>query len=212
LETLTIEDSTDVDGLEYLCFFCREDRVQEGYGQILVGAFTETWVGKITEFVLGGDLCVGLTAGIFPAISDFSLINVCPSASLFNISDATLDLGTQVHLKKCDIRESDRLLECERRAVGQNRTTLEVRHFSEIRVQIVMMDEDGTTGDDVWCGTNPNSVGDLSIDDWATADFGMTLTNERFHTGNDDLINYDSDQDARCRLRVHFRGRGETRR
>ena len=212
LETLTIEDSKDVDGFEYLCFFCREDRVQEGYGQILVGAFTESWVGKITEFVLGGDLCVGLTAGLFPDIPDFGLINVCPTDSLFNISDATLDLGTQVHLKKCDIPEADRILECERRAVGQNRTTLEVRHLSEIRVQIVMMDQDGATGDDLWCATNPGSEGHLSIDDWATADFTMTLSNDRFRSGNDDLYNYDSDQDARCSLRVRFRGRGEVRR
>jgi hypothetical protein len=215
LEQLSVENSKDVDGVEWLCpFDACDDTTQESYGVFRVGAFLLAGSGDqavdITAFVFGGDLCVGFfDDGFFLDNEVHYGVSICPGSDTVGISNGGIDLGTR-QMRRCESTDEGHVInvgDCTPRGMGKNVTQLLVPNHGFIKVQPVLKDKDGTTGDDIWC-TATLFTGSRTVERWATADSRETVRN-RSQDGRDSLRNWDADQDADCELTVRIRGLGE---
>jgi hypothetical protein len=180
LVSLTVSDVLDVDGLEALCFFCDEDRTFEGYGQVTISVRDpeqgETY--DVGRWILWGDAC-----------STDGGIGVCPSHTR-SVRDGRIDFEDETRLTSCENQGLGGPMRCSSNATQRMRIGLPIYTGQEIWVRFALWDEDGATGDDVFC-RGEHTTGRVTVQDHRD-DVGEP---EPFN-----FLNDDSDTGTECLL------------
>jgi hypothetical protein len=153
LESLHIEDSSDVDGAEALCWFCDQDVTQEAYGLLRVNVDTGSGEEEVGRIILWDDVC-GTVGGLEP----------CGDGSR-HIGDGEYDLAQET-MTSCETAP-DGSSDCTSHENDRNRVTFTIYDGDEIWVYLTLFDHDTATGDDIFCsGVSTSGTVNMDADSW----------------------------------------------
>ncbi|MCJ7514012.1 MAG: hypothetical protein MUO23_13740, partial [Anaerolineales bacterium] len=175
LNSLVIDASSDVDGLEALCFFCDEDVTQEAYGLLRVTVAHEGREEEVGRIVLWDEIC-GTVGGI----------DACGGERTRSIHDGEYDL-TQETMTSCETTP-DGSWDCTSHERDRNRVTFPVYDGDQIWVYLTLLDHDTGTGDDIFCN-GIETGGPINMD----ADYWQEGSQRHW-------VIYDDNSEASCRL------------
>jgi hypothetical protein len=148
LDSLHIEDSSDVDGVDSICWFCDQDETQEAYGLLRVNVDTGNGEEEVGRIILWDDVC-GTVGGLEPC-----------GEHTRSIRDGEYDL-TQETMTSCDLSRGE--WDCSAHEGNRSRLAFPVYDGDEIWVYLTLMDHDTGTGDDVFC-SGAHTTGRVSMD------------------------------------------------
>jgi hypothetical protein len=189
LTNLHVEQSSDVDGLEVLCFFCSEDRTQEAYGILLIYLESQDGPPQLLAHIAfwGTPICPGCSMPGEP--DDYRPIRN-GDYDLAQESLRICELAQWVEPERWDCRDSP----AESAIPG---FVFYVEEGDSLSATLSLRDDDDGTGDDVWCSGVANTAA-LTAQGWGDVDRAWSVGN------------FGADQDAYCFVGIQLFGLGLT--
>jgi hypothetical protein len=138
LDELHVSDSSDVDGLESLCFFCDEDVTQEAYGLVRVAVDRPSTGEEEKGRIILWDTMCGSEVGLVPCGDHTHHVTN---------GDYSLEEASSV---SCEFHGAGGTT-CDSEGGGRNDVAFTVYPLDAIWVYVTLWDEDDSTGDDIFC-------------------------------------------------------------
>jgi hypothetical protein len=133
-----VSDSSDVDGLESLCFFCDEDVTQEAYGLVRVAVDRPSTGEEEKGRIILWDTMCGSEVGLVPCGDHTHHVTN---------GDYSLEEASSV---SCEFHGAGGTT-CDSEGGGRNDVAFTVYPLDAIWVYVTLWDEDDSTGDDIFC-------------------------------------------------------------